>query len=1155
MKNDATRFSGFSSRMRMPVLIAKILPIFLLFTLQLAATNHAQDIINLKARDELVGDVFKKIEKTTAYRFYYSNDVLSNELRVSISVQNASITEVMNRLLAGSNLRWRLFNKNKIIVAEKADSSYFNVQAVQIQSSTGSNEVAAIDVTGTVTDDTGLPLERVSIRLQGTTLGTFTDEKGRFKLTIPNIGGKLIFSYINYDNVELVINDTQPVKVAMKLKDAALEEVVVVGYGTQKKRSITASVATIKGAEIVKSPVANITNALVGRLPGLRATQRSGEPGYDGSGIDIRGFGNALVIVDGVPSEFSQLDPNEIEDFSILKDASAAVYGVRAANGVVLVTTKKGKTGAAQIDYNTNYGFQSIAKYPELADAATFAELSNEAAVNSWIKLNNPAQSVNLPFTKQQVEDYKSGKLPSTDWFGAAIRKNAPMQYQNVNVRGGREDIKYFFNLGYLGQSGIWRSDDTKYKRYNFRSNINAKIGKRITAELNVGGRLEDRSFPGAGAGFLVGSIQRSFPTVPIYANDNPAYFAPPNNKHQNAVFLMDKNNSGYAKDLRKILTGILTLNYEVPYVDGLTAKMLYSYESQDFDFKSYTKKYSLYRYDKDADKYIVDFVGNDPSRLNTTTSQNDKSILQASLNYSRVFAGKHNVSASYIFERQLITVSNFNAYREFLLQNLDELFAGVSTNQNNSGSSAEMARMGYIGKLNYDYAGKYLFEFGFRYDGSYKFPENSRFGFFPNFSVGWRLSDEPFLRDVTAIDNLKLRASWGNVGDDGGDDPNASNYIRPFQFITGFTYPSGTYNFGQGLIPGLADKGLPNNSLTWFESTTSNVGMEVSFLKGLIGMELDVFYRKRTGLLATRALSLPNTFGAALPQENLNGDNTRGFELVFTHKKSKGKFQYSVSPNITWTKTQWGYLERAPSTNDLNNWINNGTNRWTNQFRGLVAEGQFQSQEEIYKAPIQDDNGNKTLLPGDIRYKDQNGDGIINNSDQAIIGRGTTPELFFGLGFNASYMGIDFSLLLQGASNFNAYFDAELQNPFFNNANSYQMFEDRWRRQDIYDPNSPWIPGKYPSTIISGTTNNQKVSTFWLKDATYLRIKNFDLGYTLPKHLTDRVGIRKVRVYASGQNIFTFDKIKFIDPESPTGRGSFYPQQKVWSFGLNIGF
>ncbi|MBB2148238.1 SusC/RagA family TonB-linked outer membrane protein [Pedobacter gandavensis] len=1009
-------------------------------------------------------------------------------------------------------------------------------------------------VQGIVKDANGQPLPGVSVSVKSKPgNGTSTDGNGAFKLnTAP--GDILVFKMVGYATKEVPVGEKTTINVTLAEENNELGEVVVVGYGTQKKVSVTGSVATIKGKELVKSPVANISNALVGRLPGLRATQRSGEPGYDGSSIDIRGLGNALVIVDGVPSDFSQLDPNEIESFTILKDASAAVYGVRAANGVVLVTTKKGTPGKTNINYSTYQGIQRIATYPELANAALFSELSNEAAVNTWIKNNNPNTALSLPFSKETVEQYKNGTLPSTDWFGATVRKNSPQSYHNVNVDGGTEEVKYFFNIGYLNQGGIWRSEDTNYKRYNFRSNINAKIGKNLTAELNLGGRLEDRSYPGVGAGFLIGGIQRAFPTFPIYANNNKDYFAPPNNAHQNSVFLMDKDNSGYASDKKKVFSGILSLMYDIPFIQGLSAKGLFSYQNQDRDVKNYTKKYNLYKYDEATDKYNVAYVGNDPNNLYQSTAQDDKQVFQFSLNYKKTIGTKHNLSALALFESQENILSNFNASREFLLDNIDELFAGVSKNQNNGGSSAQIARIGYVGKVNYDFAGKYLMEFGFRYDGTYKFAPDQRYGFFPNVSAGWRISEEPFMKQFKAIDNLKIRASWGKVGDDGGDDSSVANYINPFQYLTGFNYPNGKYLFGTDLIPGLSDKGLANPLLTWFNSTTMNLGLDISLWKGLLSAEVDVFYRKRTGLLALRTSSLPNTFGATLPQENLNGDNTRGFEMMISHKKTIGDWQYKVSPNVSFTRTKNGYLERGASTNALQNWKSNGTDRWNNLYRGYVASGQFQSQEEINNAPVQDDKGNQTLLPGDIRYKDVNGDGVIDDSDITIIGRGTTPEIFYGMDISVAYKNFDFSVLFQGATNFNAYFDGELQNPMFNNANTYAMFQDRWHRADIYDPNSAWIPGKYPSTIISGSTNNQKTSTFWLKDATYIRLKNFDLGYTFDKELIERIGIRRARIYISGQNIFTADKIKYIDPEAPTGRGTYYPQQKVWTLGVNIG-
>ncbi|WP_316834169.1 TonB-dependent receptor [Pedobacter nutrimenti] len=1135
-------------RLRKILLVMKLTTLILILALmQVSGSTLAQKVTFVK-KNVILEEVFEEITRQTGYNVFYADRKIDDQRKIDVEFKNATLHDVMKTILQMENASYLI--ENHTIVINKIQRSNLQIKPQGVSSNQN------IHIKGLVKDEKGQPLPNVSIKEKGTARGTLTNNKGEFAIEVKDNSSILLFSIIGFSNQERKI-DGSFMTIVMNEDISTLEQMVVVGYGMQKKVSVTGSVATVKGKDLVKSPVADLSNALVGRLPGLRATQRTGEPGYDNSNIDIRGFGNALVIVDGIPSDnFSKIDANEIESFTILKDASAAVYGVRAANGVILITTKKGAIGKARISYSAYYGLQSNTRYPRFVNAAEFAELRNEAAVNTWIKKNNPSTALSLPFTKDQVAQYKDGTLPSTDWFNAAIRKNTPQSQHNLNIDGGNDDVKYFFSLGYLTQSGMWKSDDTKVKRYNFRSNVEAKIGKGLTAGLNLSGFLEDRAYPGVSATTLMSGISKQFPTNSIYANNNPNYFSKSNYETGQTILLMDKNFSGYDTYRKKYLSAIANLTYEIPSVDGLKAKALFSYQNTTENNKNYLKKYFLYSYDAEKQTYNADYTGNDPSRLTQSTLETSAPLFQLSLNYDKKY-GKHTIAALGLFESQQNNSTNFSAYREFLIDGIDELFAGTGKNQKSDGSSAQIARLGYVGKVNYDYSGKYLFEFGFRYDGTYKFQSDKRFGFFPNLSAGWRISEEHFMKNIAAIDNLKLRVSWGKVGDDGGNDAGAANYIKPFQYLAGYKYPNpdGTYIFGTDPVLGLSSSGLTNPLLTWFKSTTTNIGLDLSLWKGLLSAEVDVFYRKRTGLLSTRILSLPNTFGANLPQENLNSDNTRGFEIVLTHKNQIGNWQYTISPNLSFTRTKNGYLERASNTNALTNWLNNNTDRWNNLYRGYVATGQFQSQDEINKAPQQDGSGNKTLLPGDIRYKDINGDGIIDENDQTIIGRGSIPEIFYGLNFRLSYKGFDFSVLLQGATNFNFNIAGDLTYPFSNNATAFSFFTDRWHREDIYDPNSKWIPGEFPSTIVEGTDNNKLNSTFWLRDATYLRLKNFEIGYTLNKTLTDKIGVKNTRVFIAGQNTFTFSKVKYLDPEiSGGGAGKYYPQQRVWTMGINIG-
>ncbi|RBL90322.1 hypothetical protein DF182_28055 [Chitinophaga flava] len=1113
--------------------VMKLITILLtVFCINVSAGVFAQHI-TVSAKNKPLESVFAMIEQQSHYTFVYRDEWLTGTKPVNLSISGGSIDQVMKAALQQQPLAYEIIDNTVIVTRKASNSSPAPIQTLA-------------SINGRVTDEKGNPLAYVNIGIKGTQKGTHTDEQGSFKLDVRETD-VLVFSLVGYTPREITVGQQTVINISLVAAISDLNQIVVVGYGTQKKVNITGSVASVKGQEIAKSPVTNICNSLAGRLPGIRAIQNSGEPGKDGARIDIRGFGDALVIVDGVPSSFEQLDPSEIESISILKDAAAAVYGIKAANGVVLVTTKRGNLSRPKITYSTYAGLQSNTRYPRYVNAAEFAELTDESQIN---------QGLAPVYGADKVQQYREGKpgFESTDWYKAAIRKNTPQQYHNLNVNGGTEATRYFFSLGYLNQEGMWKSGDTRFNRYNFRSNISTKISKRLTAELNLGGRLENRHYPAAEAVTLMDQVQRAYPTYSLYANNNPDYYAV-TNFSQNVLASMNSDYSGYSAQKFRYLSGIAALTYDIPFVDGLSAKALYSYQSGTANNKKWVKQFNLYNYNAATKKYEPGYLGNSPSNLSQDQQQEDNSLLQLSLNYTRTFARDHHVKGLLLFEQNQTTKNEFSAYREFALDALDQLFAGASTNQKNNGKASEAAYMGYVGRVNYDYKDRYLLELGFRYDGSYKLAPEHRWGFFPTVSAGWRLSDEAFFRNIArTVNNLKIRGSWGQMGDDGT--------TPPFQYLTGYKYPSGGYIFGKNIVSGLNPSGIPNPMITWFNATTANIGFEAGFLQNMFTIELDYFSRKRTGLFAQRSLSLPGTYGATLPEENLNSDRTQGFELVLGYNKKIGNILLNVSPNITWTRTKNIYVERASSTNALSNWRDNTSERWTNMIWGYKAAGQFQSQEEIASWAIQDRKGNTTIKPGDIKYEDLNGDGIIDGNDRTVIGRGNNPELYYGLNLSASWKGFSLTMLFQGAANYSVLIDGAMRDPFSNGSNAYAFFTDRWHRKDIYDPQSEWVPGKYPSTIANGLDNNKGVSSFWLKDASYLRLKTLEFGYALPKSILSGVGIEQLRFYFSGQNLFTFDNLKFIDPEMPTndgtnaaGNGKYYPQQRVLTLGLNLQF
>lgn len=1102
----------------------------LIVFLSISLASSAQ--ISLKIKNLTVRKSLQRIENVSNYKFFYSESLPDLDHRVTVNMKNASIDQVMTAILAGTSLTYENTTQFNVVLKhkEKTVSTY--------KSPESPNNGNKHKVTGKVVDAKGEPIIGATILEEGSSNGTVTDINGNFTLDISN-GKALHISYLGYSPQRILVNGHNSVTVSLKEENKQLGEVIVVGYGTQRKATVTGSVSSVNSKDLIKAPVANIATGIAGKLPGLRVVSRSGEPGHDSPDIDIRGFGSALVVVDGVPSDFTQIDPNEIESITILKDASAAVYGVRAANGAVLITTKRGSEDEkTDINFSSTLSWQRPTIYPKLANAAQFVEMTDED------KVNRGQEPI---YGAEELAKWKAGGegYESYNWYDNMVKDWSPQQQYNVNVRGGSKRFKYFSSIGYLDQSGMWKSNSSNYTRFNFRSNVDADLGNGLMASLSISGRREQRNSPYASVTEIMSSIQRAYPTMRPYANDNEDYYALTNVPSYNPAVLSGKN-AGYRKGDTKRFEGTAALKYDASqFVKGLSAKIQYSYFDDHYVQNQFEKEYNLYNYDREAKSYNIVYVGNSPSSLYRSWAETQVKNFQASLNYENTFANVHNIKALFLVETEQKKYQDVGAYREFLIDAIDEINTGIDANKNNDGTSWKTARIGYIGRLNYDYASRYLLEIAFREDASSKFAKNGRWGFFPEASLGWRITEEPFMKQQHLFDNLKLRFSLGKMGDD--------TDVSDYQYLSGYTYPANTYMFGSDVMKTLSPNGLANANITWYQATTYNLGLDFAMFNNRFNGSFDMFYRHRSDLLTTRAVQLPTTFGSALPQENLNTDNTKGFELVLNWADRINDFKYSVSGNISYTHSKYGHVERAESANSYLDWRNNTNYRSKNIMWGYKAIGQFQSYDEIYSSPAQDGKNNTTLRPGDIKYQDYNNDSVIDDNDVHVIGRDNTPEIFYGLTFNGSYKGFDLSVMLQGAGNFNVYNDDELQSPFFNGANSYVAFYNRWHHKDIYDAKSEWIKGKYPSTYASGLSNNTKTSTFWLCNASYLRLKELQIGYTLPNRLTNNWGIRNLRIFLSGFNLFTITDADLIDPEAASGRGRYYPQQKIISFGITF--
>ena len=999
-----------------------------------------------------------------------------------------------------------------------------------------------IKVKGLVKQTNNDPIIGATIKQKNSpTNGTISDIDGNFSLEVPT-DATLEVSYIGFTTAEVQVNNKSFLEIILNEDNKLLDEVVVVGYGVQKKASVTGSVASMQGDKLKDVIAPNISSMLVGRLPGLRGVQRSGSPGDSDTDIDIRGYGSMLVIVDGVERYFNQIDPNDIESVSILKDAAAAVYGFKGSNGVLLITTKKGKKDSpAKINYNGYFGIQQATRYPKLMNAYQYGSLYNEAIYNLDPINGKPA------FDEAQLESFRNGSI-GTNWWDETMRKSAPQTSHSLSISGGSQKTQYYVSFSFLDQQGLLRSTDWNYNRYNVRSNISVELSKGLTLDLQLRGMKDRRKLPYNGSD-LFSQAQMANPTFSVYANDNPEYW----NFTYNPVRMSNIDEAGYDNRDRHEFNSSASLNWNVPWVEGLIAKAMFSYDYKNDEEKKWSKESYAYSYNAVNDTYDKKTV-NSMSNLNSKSLNWYKPTQQYSINYNKTFLGKHDVGGLLLWEMYYDKNKWVEGHKQFEIGMIDELDFGDKTNQTTGGRTLSTAHQGLVGRFNYAYEGKYLVEYSFRYDGSYKFQKGNRWGYFPGVSLGWRMSEEKFIKNaIPNLDNLKIRGSFAKVGDEGD--------FGAYQFLEGYKY-DGHYVLGQDkLTLGLVNKGMANPWLTWYESKIMNFGFEASYKKGLISVEFDWFQRKREGLPATRSGSLPTTFGESMPQENLNSDKNKGFEINLGHNYAIEDFTYNISANFSATRISNDYVERELSTNMYKDWRDNSNGRYKDIRWGRKVVGQFQSYEEIFNSPIQDKNGNKSLMPGDLKFEDWNNDGIIDDKDVQAIGHGSKPRMYYGFNLGAKYKGFDMTMFFQGAAGHDIYINNDILDPFIQQGlgNGFEIMTDRWHREDPTDPYSKWIGGEMPAARVAGYSDNRTANSWSLHKADYLRLKTLEVGYSLPSKLISKCGIDNLRVYVNLNNVLTFSSrsglMKNVDPESDQNQLRYYPQLKTYNFGINLTF
>ena len=936
-----------------------------------------------------------------------------------------------------------------------------------------------ITISGIVTGPSGNMLTGVTVNVPGTMKAVVTDSIGGYSIQIDINDSTLVFSYVGMKKQEVKIGGRSMIDIRLEPYITKLDEIVVVGYGTQKRATVTGAISSIKGEILAKAPVVNLTNSLVGRLPGLVAINRSGEPGNDGSTLLIRGTNtlnnnNPLIVIDEIANRsMDRLAVGDIESVTILKDASAAIYGAQAANGVILITTKHGKVGKPTIIVNYNTGYNSPTRIPKMADAATYATMMNE--------INEYAGKPNV-YTAAEIQKFRDGSdplhYPNTDWFKEVFNTTAPQSSGSITFNGGSKDFKYFLSLGEISQLGIYKNSGTKYLQHNFRSNIDGEINKYINVSFNVSGREEIKNFPTRSSNDIFRFLMRGKPNmIARWPNGLPG----PDIEYGDNPVVIATNLTGYDRDKFYVLESNLKLNITNPWIKGLSFTANAAFDKNFENHKVWKIPWYLYGWDGttlDANNQPVlsknmrgynapELQQNFLDRLNITAN--------ALLNYETKIADKHAVKAMIGSERFTKNEYQSMAFRKYYLSSaVDQIFAGGVKDMNNDGNESYAARLNYFGRINYNFNEKYLAEFVWRYDGSYIFPQGvKQFGFFPGISLGWKVSDEKFWKkNITFIDNFKFRVSWGRTGNDRIDE---------YQYLLAYGFDANNYTY---ILNNNADNKvlhetqIPNPNVTWEVANQSNIGFEGSMFDSKLSFTVDYFYNVRSKILIYRNATVPSTSGLTLPRENLGKVNNHGLDGTITYRDNAGSFKFEVSANGGYSKNKIIFWDETSGKPDYQQITGHATpNDVNNPDANLFyqAIGIFRDQAQIDATPHW-----PGARPGDIIFKDINNDSIINGADKVRSYKTGVPSFTGGFSLNISYKHFDFFVLLQTALGGQRYItteSGEIGNYLAGYANN------RWTKDNIN--------AAYPRTFNRSEEYwVAQPNTFWLKSTDYIRLK-----------------------------------------------------------------
>jgi len=1112
--------------------------VFFLLLLYPMMVCASQEKITVKGQSVTLRQVIRIIEKNSNFIFFFKANDIDRQTAKNLNCEG-TVQEVLDAALKGTNLKYVIKNNEIILVPDKTEEKKVESQVVQ--------QKKQRVITGTViSGEDKQPIIGANVWLKNSAIGAITDMDGKYTIKVEGLGGVLTFSYMGMKSQEILINDQKTINITLMPDAEVLDEVVVVGYGNQKKESVVGAISTLDMGKL-KVPGSSISNVLAGQLAGVVAVTRSGEPGKDGAadffirGVSsFKGTTTPLVLVDGIERELDLVDTDDIATFSILKDASAsAVYGVRGANGVIIITTKKGSEGKPKINARAELGITSPTKMVDFVNSAQWAELFNEAKGMKY-------------YSDEDIRKYRDGSdpdlFPNVNWTDELYRNTATNQRVNLSINGGGDICKYYVSGSFYNEGSIFKSVTDKYdynssinyNKFNFRANMDFSLTRSTVLNINLANIYEKAFAPGASKSDIWGYSFWTSPNAFPVEYSNGMLSSPSANSGNNPWNLLV--HSGYQEQFWNSAQSLIGVTQDLGdlVTKGLTANIKFSWDAANSStqnrYKNPTRYHATSR-DPETGELIMGppvYTGNDELAYTRSSSASMTTYLEASLNYNRVFAQKHRVGALFLY--------NHKIYRN--LQTSDKFRSLPYKNQ------------GIAGRVTYAFKDTYMGEFNMGYNGSENFAPGHRFGFFPAFAVGWVVSNEKWFESVTkVVDFLKFKFSNGLVGND-QIGSGTRRWIYEPTIVSGNSWGYGaTGNTGGTSSLRMGD--VENLNVSWEEARKTNAGVEFS-LFGKLKVQADYFYEKRTGIFLQRE-GLPDIAGvSSKPYVNLGATLNRGFDGSMEYVQQVGQVYLTARANFTFNRNKVLDNDQPSMEYPYQETIGKSFGRGgAYQPFGLVALGLFQSQEEIDESPVQEFGEYRV---GDVKYQDINGDGKVDTYDKVAIGYTNLPEIIYGFGGTAQWKSWDINIFFQGVGHTSFNVSGSTMFPF-NSGNyeraaiNFEVYDKGWKTTNSPEENARAIYPRVSLPSGPGSSNNNQASTLTLRNGRFLRLKNFELGYTLPKSVLNKTFIKSLRFYVSGNNLLTFSDFKLWDPEKGNGDGSGYPPLRVVSFGLNANF